>query len=532
MLFHPSASMQDHFEGAARILSWAHDETLEQGRQRVGSGERALPVDRITEDIRTHESEWSAWISEYAQTASELTDALGELGYPTPELPDWPEIKRLLVEELVPAAHIAVVNSDPASDDRPRFSPILGADGWQCSPNSVTIFVAGNVMSRGLTLEGLTTTLFLRPSDNPVADTQSQMQRWFGFRGGHLDVVRLFAEQTQINLFRAYHDADEALRRQVISEMGKQSAAPHPVVLEAEDFKATSKIADVRSVSAWPGSRPFIDLVNRGVTPDPNTRLAVDVFSTRTSHHVEVHGPRGRMLDTPISLAEAADLLDRLRYDDYVPSPDGWQGARWRAVESQLFTDSSDPGGLRPFFRTPAKDSATVDFAAERPRCPYSTAAYLRLWAAALSTRSNYFVATGSTGEHWSMVDLSEKRAQQPRFNIGLRFGGGAPTSAPPFNELDFPVPLMTRAVRDGVVPGGWGSHNAGEWAGDEWFDLYALKESPSHDELRTGTRAPGRPGLILFNITRPEGLEHPVTAVGIALPLGGPNQVAARGPS
>ncbi|NRQ50398.1 Z1 domain-containing protein [Aeromicrobium stalagmiti] len=532
MLFHPSASMEDHFDGAARLLAWAHDEPVEASRARINAGERHLPVEQVTHDLESNENQWSTWVSKFADTGSELEEVLGPLGYAVAQPSNWPEIKTLIIDEVLPAVRIAVVNSDPASDDRPRFDPVRGEDGWRCSPNLLTIFVAGNVMSRGLTLEGLTTTLFLRPSDNPVADTQTQMQRWFGYRGAHLDVVRLFAEQKQIDLFRAYHDADEALRRQVFIEMSKQAGAPNPIVLETEQYRATNKIADVRSVPAWPGADPFIELVNDGGLPDPNTQLVVSLFADQPSHVVDVSGPRGRMLDKSLDLQEAADLLDALRYDHYTPSPEGWQASRWGAIESHLFSDDSSPQDLRPFFRTPANAGESIDFARERTRCPYSVAAYLRLWASCLDIRSDFFTTTGELSEVWSMVDLEEKRNQQPRFNIGIRFGSGAAPSTPPFDTLAFDCPVMNRAVRDGEMPGGWGSHNAGPWAGDEWFDLYDLDHPPSETELQLKSRAAGRPGLILFNITHPDGIRHPVTAVGVSLPVGGPNQIAARGPA
>ncbi|WP_322560418.1 Z1 domain-containing protein, partial [Staphylococcus haemolyticus] len=45
------------------------------------------------------------------------------------------------------------------------------------------IVIGGNTLSRGLTLEGLTTTYFLRTTNQ--ADTLMQMGRWFGYRKGY-----------------------------------------------------------------------------------------------------------------------------------------------------------------------------------------------------------------------------------------------------------------------------------------------------------------------------------------------------------
>ncbi|MCC8928916.1 Z1 domain-containing protein [Rhodococcus sp. I2R] len=52
------------------------------------------------------------------------------------------------------------------------------------------ILVGGAKLSRGFTVEGLTTTYYTRRT--PQADTLMQMGRWFGFRKGYRDLVRLF----------------------------------------------------------------------------------------------------------------------------------------------------------------------------------------------------------------------------------------------------------------------------------------------------------------------------------------------------
>lgn len=55
------------------------------------------------------------------------------------------------------------------------------------------IVVGGNTLSRGLTLEGLTTTYFLRTTNQ--ADTLMQMGRWFGFRKGYEIFPRVWLDR-------------------------------------------------------------------------------------------------------------------------------------------------------------------------------------------------------------------------------------------------------------------------------------------------------------------------------------------------
>ena len=117
----------------------------------------------------------------------------------------WAEVRELLLKDVFPNVAVRVINSDPAADDRPQFDPMFADDGWLAPRDIFTIFVAGNVLSRGLTVEGLAVSLFLRTAVEPAADTQMQMQRWFGYRGGHLPFCRVFLLRDQLKLFRKYN---------------------------------------------------------------------------------------------------------------------------------------------------------------------------------------------------------------------------------------------------------------------------------------------------------------------------------------
>jgi len=62
------------------------------------------------------------------------------------------------------------------------------------------IAVGGDKLSRGLTLEGLSVSYFLRTSR--MYDTLMQMGRWFGYRPGYLDLCRLFTTRTLMDWYR------------------------------------------------------------------------------------------------------------------------------------------------------------------------------------------------------------------------------------------------------------------------------------------------------------------------------------------
>jgi hypothetical protein len=67
-------------------------------------------------------------------------------------------------------------------------------------PSMKVIAIGGNKLSRGLTLEGLMTTFYLRASKQ--FDTLLQMGRWFGYRKGYEDLVRIYTSKTLWSQFK------------------------------------------------------------------------------------------------------------------------------------------------------------------------------------------------------------------------------------------------------------------------------------------------------------------------------------------
>lgn len=72
------------------------------------------------------------------------------------------------------------------------------------------IVIGGNRLSRGLTLEGLTTSYFTRNSTRQ--DSLYQMGRWFGYRTNYEDLVRIFLPIEQIEWFESIYKIEQNLR--------------------------------------------------------------------------------------------------------------------------------------------------------------------------------------------------------------------------------------------------------------------------------------------------------------------------------
>lgn len=105
------------------------------------------------------------------------------------------------------------------------------------------IAVGGDKLSRGLTLEGLSVSYFLRASR--MYDTLMQMGRWFGYRPGYSDVCRIFTTPEMIDWFEHIALASEELR-QDFKLMSNSGATPrefghrvksHPLLLVTSRVK-------------------------------------------------------------------------------------------------------------------------------------------------------------------------------------------------------------------------------------------------------------------------------------------------------
>jgi hypothetical protein len=121
------------------------------------------------------------------------------------------------------------------------------------------IAVGGNSLSRGLTLEGLCVSYFLRNSK--AYDTLLQMGRWFGYRDGYKDLCRVFLSEEAEGWYRHVADATNELKRD-FSRMRKQKATPaefglrvrtHPdtLLITARNKMATGVdvVGEVRDIS-------------------------------------------------------------------------------------------------------------------------------------------------------------------------------------------------------------------------------------------------------------------------------------------
>ena len=106
--------------------------------------------------------------------------------------------------------------------------------------SGIVVVIGGNRLSRGLTLEGLLSSYFVRNSHN--YDTLLQMGRWFGYRDAYIDLTRLWTTCTIYSHFRHLALVEEDLRDQIAAyeEMGRTPRDFAPLILAHPDLGVTA----------------------------------------------------------------------------------------------------------------------------------------------------------------------------------------------------------------------------------------------------------------------------------------------------
>ena len=536
MLFHPSARVETHFAAVLDIAAWSEKFDVQiSGAERRISEHLQLPtlsVAGLIARLDAEEELWIDWLDKFEASRERLSFLPGGGIFPKIDRGRWNEIRQILIHDVFPHTRLTVINSDPRADDRPMFLPQLVAENSYTAVQDIfTIFVSGNVMARGITIEGLVTSLFLRAANDPLADTQMQMQRWFGYRGKQLCWCRVFMFDDQLALFRSYHENDEAVRREIIGEMNRDPRiSVNPLVLQGSSFRATGKIANLRALPLCPGADPFVRVLETGVLAKNNLDILGDLLDQESWSEVIVGNiVRGKAMSRQLDLLSVAELLESFRYSDHDPDIGGDNHDRWRALASEIGV--TDP--VAPFFRPPGKLLKSVEKVSP-PDCPYSIAAYLRFWNALLTRRARGVFPTDDRRTPWSMIDLAAYARSAPKFYVGIRFGAAGISTDERLSRHG--VMSMKREARDGVLVSTWGSRNPGSgtdaYLGDQLFD-YHIHNSPLPIQIANEPiwRKRGAPGLVLFHVVRSHDGRDSVT-VGLALPQGGPDHIAALRPN
>lgn len=109
------------------------------------------------------------------------------------------------------------------------------------------VVIGGNTLSRGLTIEGLTTSYFVRGSKG--YDTLLQMGRWFGYRPDYVDLTRIYVSDDLQSKF--YHLATvEQEVRDEIKSMAANKERPRDVGLRIRTHPSMTVTSNIKMRSA------------------------------------------------------------------------------------------------------------------------------------------------------------------------------------------------------------------------------------------------------------------------------------------
>ncbi len=143
-------------------------------------------------------------------------------------------------EEILPLLYKAVVKIEVKSINGSSADALKYYDNEKTGISVIAI--GGDKLSRGLTLEGLSVSYYLRASK--MYDTLMQMGRWFGYRPGYVDLCRLFTSRELNEWFRHITMASEELRGE-FNFLADSGSTPEDYVLKVRTHPGCLQITAV-----------------------------------------------------------------------------------------------------------------------------------------------------------------------------------------------------------------------------------------------------------------------------------------------
>lgn len=141
-------------------------------------------------------------------------------------------------QEVLSVLHTAVSPIDVVLVNMKKAGDPLKYDAYKEHGRHV-IAVGGLSLSRGLTIEGLTVSYFLRNSK--MYDTLLQMGRWFGYRNHYEDLVRVYMPEESIDWYEYVTESIQELRTELKS-MAMSQSSPEDFGLKVRRHPATLMI--------------------------------------------------------------------------------------------------------------------------------------------------------------------------------------------------------------------------------------------------------------------------------------------------
>ena len=197
---------------------------------------------------------------------------------------------------------------------------------YEREPSLKAIAIGGNKLSRGLTLEGLMISFFIRRSI--TYDTLMQMGRWFGFRNGYEDLTRIYTTAELQSWFNDLAFVEHRLRED-IQIYESQGLTPfqvgmriwqHPTMQVTSPlkrrFSSNITIAQSYSLSLEQTFKFPLQRLNDLAVQEEANRLSVcDFITTLGAPNPQQTDNRGPVW-TDVSVSLVIGFLQRFRVDE------------------------------------------------------------------------------------------------------------------------------------------------------------------------------------------------------------------------
>lgn len=202
------------------------EDVVKRMRQRITRG---LDHEALLAELKT------LWEEDFEPTCAEVALRLPEPEGP-PATPTWKEILAVL-PDILSDIEVRMING--TAKDALDYAEQKGK-------GLKVIAIGGDKLARGLTLEGLSVSYFVRTSK--MYDTLMQMGRWFGYRPGYIDLCRLYTTPDLVEWFGHIADASEELREE-FDAMVESGGTPrdyglkvqsHPILMVTSPLKMRS----------------------------------------------------------------------------------------------------------------------------------------------------------------------------------------------------------------------------------------------------------------------------------------------------
>lgn len=183
------------------------------------------------------------------------------------------------------------------------------------------ICVGGDIISRGLTIEGLTTSYYLRDSSN--YDSLLQMGRWFGYRKGYDDLIRLHTTRDIYDKFKFLVEVNSQLRDVIESYSIDPTKTPNdiaPAILAHQSMMPTGRMGAALDVSKV------------------NGMLYQTLYFTNTSNEINLTLAQGLILSNTVNVSRSkqdySTKVNGVRIQEFISS------YSYSGVENKVVADN------------------------------------------------------------------------------------------------------------------------------------------------------------------------------------------------